>query len=75
MLAEALSTIYHDPNNSGNFGGVKRLLRRAWQFHVLGVTRKTVKKDIQSEQAYILHKPARRRLAKNHTYVTKFDAQ
>ena len=32
-------------------------------------------KYLQSEQAYTLHKPARRRFTRNHTYVAGIDAQ
>ena len=75
MSAEALSKIYHDPKDPGSLGGVDRLLQRARQLHVPGVTRKTVQEYLKSEQAYTLHKPARRRLTRNHTYVAGIDAQ
>ena len=75
MSAEALSKIYHDPKNPGSLGGVDRLLQRIRQFHVPGVTRKTVQKYLKSEQAYTLHKPARRRFTRNQTYVAGIDAQ
>ena len=75
MSAEVLSRIYHDPKDPGSLGGVKRFLRRARQLHAPGVTRKTVQKYLRSEQAYTLHKPARRRFTRNHTYVAGIDAQ
>ena len=75
MSAEALSKIYHDPNNPGSLDSVERLLRRAKQLQVPGVTRKTVQKYIQSEQAYMLHKTARRQFNRNHTYVAGIDFQ
>ena len=75
MSAEALSKIYHDPKDSGSLGGVDRLLQRARQLHVPGVTRKMVQEYLKSEQAYTLHKPARRRFTRNHTYVAEIDAQ
>ena len=74
MSAEVLSRIYHDPKDPGSLGGVERLLRRARQLHAPGVTRKTVKEYLRSEQAYTLHKPARRRFTSNHTYVAGIDA-
>ena len=75
MSTEVLSKINHDPKDPGSLGGVERLLRRARQLHVPGVTRKTVQEYLRSEQAYTLHKPARRRFTRNHTYVAGIDAQ
>ena len=75
MSAEVLSRIYHNPKDPNSLGGVERFLRRARQLQAPGVTRKNVEKYLKSEQAYTLHKPARRRFARNHTYVAGIDAQ
>ena len=75
MSAEVLTKIYHDPKNPGSLGGVERLLRRARQLHVPGITRKSVQEYLRSDQAYTLHKPARRRFTRNNTYVAGIDAQ
>ena len=75
MSAEVLIRINHDPKDSGSLGGVERLLRRARQLHAPGTTRTKVEKYLRSEQAYTLHKPARRRFTRNHTYVAGIDAQ
>ena len=75
MSAKVLSKIYHDPKIPGSLSGVERLLRRARQLHVPGVTRKTVQEYLRSKQAYMLHKPARRQFTKNHTYVAGIDGQ
>ena len=75
MSTKALSKIYHDPKDPGSLGGVERLLQRVRQLHVPGVTRKTVLEYLNSVQAYTLHKPARRRFIRNHTYVAGIDAQ
>ena len=75
MSAEVLSKIYHDPKNPGSLGGVERLVQRAKQLHVPNVTRKSVQEYLRSKQAYTLHKPARRRFTRNHTYVAGIDAQ
>ena len=69
MSAEGLSRIYHDPEDPGFLGGVERLLRRAKQLNVPGVTQKQVEEYLRNEQAYTLHKPARRRFIRNQTYV------
>ena len=75
MFAEVLSKIYHDPKDPGSLGGVSRLWRRARQLYVPGVTRKSVQEYLRSEQAYALHKPARRRFTRNHNYVAGINAQ
>ena len=75
MSAVVLSKIYHDPKDPGSLGGVERLLRRVRQLHLPGVTRKSVKEYLRSEQAYSLHNPVRRQLTRNHTYVAGIDAQ
>ena len=75
MSAEALSKIYHDPKDHGSLGDVGQLSQRARQLHVPDVTRKTVQEYLQREQASTLHKPARCRFTRNHTYVAGIDAQ
>ena len=75
MSAEVLSRIYHDPNNPGSLGEVERFLRRARKLHAPGATRQTVEEYLSSKQAFTLHKPARRRFTRYHTYVKRIDAQ
>ena len=75
MSAKDLSKIYHDPKDPGSVVGVERVLQRAIQLHVPGVTRKTVQEYLKREQAYTLHKPARRRFTRNHTYMAGINAQ
>ena len=75
MSAKALKRIYHDPKDPGSLGGVDRLLWRAKQLHLPNVTRQTVEKYLKSEHANTLHKQARRRFTRNHTYVAGIDAQ
>ena len=75
MSAEVVSKIYYDPKDPGSLGGVERLLPRARQLHVPYVKRKSVQEYLRSEQAYTLHKQARSRFTRNHTYVAGIDAQ
>ena len=72
---DALNRIYHNPQNPGCFGGIDRLLRRAKQLKVPSVNCQVVIEYIRGEQAYILHKPARRHYQRNHIYIGYIDAQ
>ena len=75
MSALAPSKIYHNSKDPGFLGGVLRLLRRARQHHVRGISWQKVKEYVISEQAYTLHMPARRWFTRNHINVTMIDAQ
>ena len=75
MSDKALRRIYHDCKDPGSLGGPERLLRRARQLHVLGLTRNTVLEYLLSKQDYMLHKPARRQFTRNHNYMAGMDGQ
>ena len=75
MSGKALKRIYHEPKDPGSRGGVHRYYRRAKQLRVPKATRQTIQKYLKSEQDYTLHKPARRRVTRNHNYVAGIDAQ
>ena len=70
-----LRRIYRDPSDPGSLGGVDRLFRRAKELNLPNVTRQTVIQFLIGEQAYTLHKPARRHYVRNRTYVAGIDAQ
>ena len=74
-VEEELRRIYRNPADPGSLGGIDQLLRRAKQLKVPGVNRLVVEQFLNGEQAYTLHKPARRRYVRNRTYVTGIDAQ
>jgi transposase InsO family protein len=74
-MEQALKRIYHDPSDPGSLGGVDRLLRRAKELKVPNVDREAVTGFLRKEQAYTLHKPARRHFPRNRTYVSGIDAQ
>jgi transposase InsO family protein len=75
MTDEELREIYRDPNDPGSLGGVQRLFERARAQGLEGVTLERVREFLRGEQAYTLHRPARRRYARNHIYVAGIDAQ
>ena len=73
-VEETLRRIYMDPADPGSLGGIDRLLRRAKQLKVPGVNRLVVEQFLKGKQASTLHRPARRRYARNRTYVAGIDA-
>ena len=72
---DVLKRIYHNPQNPGCFGGIDRLLRRATQLQIPRVSRQDVVQYLRGQQAYTLHKPARRHYQRNHIDVGGIDAQ
>ena len=74
-LRQRLEKIYHKPGDPGALGGAERLYRRAKELNVPGVTRAAVGDFLHGQQAYTLHKPARKKYKRNKTYVAGIDAQ
>ena len=70
-----LSKIYYDPEDSGSYGGVDRLFKRAKELGIDGVTRENVSKFLRNQRSYSLHKPSRRNFRRNKTVVSGIDAQ
>ena len=75
MSTKAPSKIYYDHNNPGFISEVERFLKRARQLYVPGTTQEAVQEYLRREQAYTLHKPASRRLTRNHIYVVEINTQ
>jgi len=74
MALKTLKQIYNTPEDPESLGGDDRLLRPAKELGVPGVNRNTVLEFLNKEQAYSLHKPARRHYPRNHIYVGGIDA-
>ena len=70
-----LKDIYYDTKDSGSFGGVQRLLKRAREKGIEGVSQEKVTKFLADQQSYSLHKPARRNFTRNKTIVGGIDRQ
>src|SRR3981189_1664316 len=62
--AQTLKSIYYDPSHSAAFGGVGRLS------HAARIPTKIVQQWLKGQQAYTLHKPARRGRYKTRKYHT-----
>ena len=74
QLKQRFEHIYRTPGDRGALGGAERLYRRAKELNVFGVTRAAVADYLHGQQAYTLHKPARRKYEDNKTYVAGIDA-
>jgi transposase InsO family protein len=71
---DELTKIYYDVTSAGAYGGINRLYDEVKR-RKLNVSRKAVANFLADEQAYSLHKPARRNYKRNKTYVSGIDAQ
>ena len=74
-VQDELRRIYRDPADPGGLGVIDQLLRRAQQLNVPGVNRHVVEQFLNGEQAYTLHRTARKRYVRNQTYVAGSDGQ
>ena len=74
-LHKQLSTIYHNPADSGSFGGVRALVRSAREHGIRGATESRVRRFLSGVSAYTLHKQVRKRFTRNRTYVSGVDDQ
>ena len=75
MSAEALNKINHDPKDPSSLGVVSGSCSAPGSSMSQVSREKTVQEYFKSEQAYTLHKPARRQITRNHTYVATIDTQ
>ena len=73
-MEQKLKNIYEDPSDPGSFGGVTRLLSSA-RHKGIKVNRNQVENFLKSNEPYTLHRPARRRFARNPTIVGGIDQQ
>ena len=59
-MEESLKEIYYNAGDTGSYGGVDRLYRRAVEKQVPHISRDAVRDCLSRQRAYTLHKPARR---------------
>ena len=74
MTEDVLKHIYYDAADSGSYGGIDKLHRRAKEEDP-SITRTQVEKFPTDQQSYSLHKPTKRKFARNRTYVHGIDKQ
>ena len=70
-----LNNLYYSADDTGSYGGVERLYRRAVEDQVPHITRNAVRDFLSRQRAYTLHKPARRHFPRNRIYVGSIDKQ
>ena len=64
-----LDELYYNAQDPGSYGGVTRLLKRALEKRIEGINRKVVQEYLRDQQAYSVHKPARKQfLSKQNNY-------
>ena len=61
--------VYYDPGNPGSFGGLDRLWRE------VGGSKEDAAEWLKSQDAYTLHRPARRKVNRNQIQVAGLDDQ
>jgi len=70
-----LDDIYYNPQDPGSYGGVKRLLKRAREVGIPEINQAKIKDYLRDQQAYTLHKPARKHFTRNRTITGAIDKQ
>ena len=61
--------VYYDPSHPGSFGGLDRLWRE------VGGSKEAVEEWLKTQDAYTLHRPARRKIKRNKIQVAGLDDQ
>ena len=69
-----LDKIYYNPENVWSYGGVEKLLRAAKESG-LSVSSNLVTNYLGDQASYSLHKPARKHIKRNATFVGGIDQQ
>jgi len=69
-----LHNLYYAAGDPGSYGGINRLYNRAKELGI-PATRKHVKEFLTNQLAYSIHKPARHKFTRNHTYTSDIDKQ
>lgn len=71
---EVLNSLYTDIGAFGSYGGVQKLYRHAKQYDN-NITLKDVRKWLERQDTYTLHKQAYKKFKRNRIYVSGIDAQ
>ena len=75
QLEQRLNGIYYNAGDAGGYVGEQRLLGRARELDVPGATLPSIRAYLRDQQAYSLHKPARKTFIRNKTITGAIDKQ
>ena len=70
-MEDKFKPIYTGPADQGSLGTIDCIQRSAKKLRMLKVNRRVVKQLLKKEQAYTLHRQARRRYVRNRKYVLR----
>ena len=70
-----LKELYFSADDTGSYSGVERPYRRAVKDQIPPITRNAVREFLSRQQAYTLHRPARRHFPCIRIYVGSIDKQ
>jgi len=73
-IDQQLHNLYYSAGDPGSYGGISRLYDRAKELGI-PATRKNVEDFLSNQLAYSIHKPARHKFTRNHTYASDIDKQ
>ena len=74
-MEKTLSSIYLDPSQPANFGGLDAVYRAVKEKGKSKISRKQVQDWLSQQDVYTLHKPARRHNKRSRVIVPGIDAQ
>ena len=74
-MCERLKELYYSADDTGSYGGVERLYRRAVEVQVACISRNAVDNFVSRQRAYTLNTPARRHCCRNRIYVGSIDKE
>jgi len=74
-MEEYLQELYYDPKRVGSFGGAVNLYRAVKQERKKTISHSKIKKWLETQDPYTLHKPVRKHFKRNTVLVDGIDSQ
>ena len=70
---EYLSTIYYDPAHPASFAGPNKLFQEVKNEGRFNISLNRIRKWLQNQEVYSIHRPLRRKFARNRVIVNGID--